>query len=60
MAAVLTVDDLLTLPKEVEAEWSAVTEAIHRLKFTGPITINCHLGVPKTVQIPPPQIRLKD
>ena len=60
MTASLTVEQLLTLPKEIQSDWMTVMTLIYERKFTGPVTVNCHLGVPKTVQVPPPQIRLSD
>lgn len=63
MASVLaepdvSVEDLLRLPKEVQANLVAVLEQLHRTKYTGPVTFHYHLGEPKTIQLLPPQIRL--
>ena len=56
----LTVEQLLALPKEIRSDLASIFQMIYEKRFTGPVTINCHLGVPKTVQVPPPQIRLTD
>ena len=56
----LTVEQILALPKEIQGDIVQIWTLIYERRFTGPVTINCHLGIPKTVQIPPPQIRLRD
>jgi len=56
----MTVAQLLALPKEIQSDIATVFQLIYEQKFTGPLTFNCHLGVPKTVQVPPPQIRLTE
>jgi hypothetical protein len=33
---------------------------VYDQEYTGPITIHCHRGRPKTVQLLPPQIRLSN
>ncbi len=56
----LTVDDLLRLPKEVQSDLMTVMTLIYEQQFTGTIGLNCHLGVPKSITLPAPQIRLRD
>ena len=56
----ITVDDLLRFPKEIRAELVSVMEQIYAAEYTGPVTFHFHLGIPKTVQLLPPQIRLTD
>jgi hypothetical protein len=58
-APVLTVDQLLALPKEIQSDLVTVLSLIYEQKFTGPVTLHCHLGIPKSIQVPPPQIRLE-
>lgn len=56
----MTIDDLLSLPKEVQGELVNILTALHSTRYTGPITLHFHQGIPKTVQVPSPQIRLVD
>lgn len=60
MDAPLTVEDILKLPKEVRAQLVSVLSQLYETRYTGPVTFHYHLGVPKTLQLLPPQIRLDD
>lgn len=60
MLTPITVEQILSLPKEIQSDLVTVFQMIYEKQFTGPVTIHCHLGIPKTVQVPPPQIRLAD
>ena len=56
----LTVDELLRLPKEIRSTLFSVMEQLHEARYTGPVTFHFHAGLPRTIQLLPPQIRLTD
>jgi hypothetical protein len=56
----MTVDELLTLPKELHAALSTVFTVLYQRKYTGPVTFHFRNGLPKKAQIPSPEICLID
>ncbi len=50
--------ELFCLPKVVDGHIADVFTAIYDQRYTGPVTFHCKNGVPKTVQVPAPEIRL--
>ena len=51
-------DQLLAPPREVESDLQTVLQHLWDRKYTGPVTLHCHDGVPKVIELPAPKIRL--
>lgn len=51
-------DQLLAPPRELESDLATVLTHLFERKYTGPVTLHCHDGVPKVIELPAPKIRL--
>ena len=60
LEAPLTVEQLLTLPKEMRSTIVEVWTMVHATRYTGPVTFHCKDGRPLTVQVLPPNIKLTE
>lgn len=58
-AEVDRLDLLLRTPKDTESDLSTTFQALHERRYTGAITLHFRDGVPRVLELPAPQIKLR-